>query len=172
MYLKNSFSERKITSIKMLPLGLNLKFFSWHSHFISINSTISHPPLPSPPSCVQLFGMLIGSSFAFPTMGAEWKELLAAHQSAYTMVDTLLSCFTWQLICWHYIQFLRFHISYTFTAGCLNPAHWKENWISHTIARFLMDQEACNLLHCIFPTLMFVFIAWKCMLHNSAFCTQ
>lgn len=48
MYLKNSFSERKITSIKMLPLGLNLKFFSWHSHFISINSTISHPPpLPS-----------------------------------------------------------------------------------------------------------------------------
>lgn len=131
-----------------------------------------HQSTPTPPSCVQLFGMLIGSSFAFPTMGAEWKELLAAHQSAYTMGDTLLSCFTWQLICWHYIQFLRFHISYTFTAGCLNPAHWKENWISHTIARFLMDQEACNLLHCIFPTLMFVFIAWKCMLRNSAFCTQ
>lgn len=44
MYLKNSFSERKITSIKMLPLGLNLKFFRWHSHFMSINSTISQPP--------------------------------------------------------------------------------------------------------------------------------
>lgn len=167
MYLKNSFSERKITSIKMLPLGLNLQLtFTFHVY------KFYHQSTPTPPSCVQLFGMLIGSSFAFPTMGAEWKELLAAHQSAYTMGDTLLSCFTWQLICWHYIQFLRFHISYTFTAGCLNPAHWKENWISHTIARFLMDQEACNLLHCIFPTLMFVFIAWKCMLRNSAFCTQ
>lgn len=171
MYLNNSFSERKITSIKMLPLRLNCKFYSWHSHFISINSIICHPlPLPS------LLCTAIWNAYrviiCIPTMGAEWKELLATHQSAYTMGDTLLSCFTWQLICWHYIQFLRFHIIYTFTASCLNPAHWKENWISHTIARFLMDQEACNLLHCIFPTLMFVFIAWKCMLRNIAFCTQ